>query len=242
MSFVPPQDDKIKKMGKKEKIPAYIYADPDDPTVIYIKTNGVIQIVDNSKYQVVINNLLFKDGDCAEKYTSEFITDISPCYINIDEVLGLCSGMRIDKESVLLHIRAACEIIDYWAKKDDVKFTKENIKDNYYPFYMYVKYKAAVESLKEFYIGAITHPFHYVDELSDLSREEEMDFGAIQKLLDHLDKEAEDWLNQIITITADPEWALRGKYSRAIDIPGYKHYHDTFIDSKGGGNGWRRGY
>ena len=29
MTFTPPQDDKIKKMGKKEKIPAYIYADPD---------------------------------------------------------------------------------------------------------------------------------------------------------------------------------------------------------------------
>ena len=35
MAFVPPQDDKIKKMGKKEKIPAYIYADPDDPNIIY---------------------------------------------------------------------------------------------------------------------------------------------------------------------------------------------------------------
>ena len=242
MTFVPPQDDKIKKMGKKEKIPAYIYADPDDPTIIYIKTNGVIQIVDNSRYQVVIDKLQFADGDIAEKYTSEFITNIDPCYIEVEEVLALCSGMRIEKESVLRHIRAACSIVEFWAKRDDVTFTKENFKSNYYPFYMYVKYKAAVESLKEFYIGAITYPFHYVDELSDLSREEKMDFGAIQKLLDSLDKEAEDWLNQIVTITADPEWALRGKYCRAVDLSNYKPYHDTYIDRKGGGNGWGRGY
>ena len=42
MEFRPPQDDKIKKLGKKEKMPAYVYADPDDPTIVYIRTNGVI--------------------------------------------------------------------------------------------------------------------------------------------------------------------------------------------------------
>ena len=57
MTFTPPEDDKIKKIGKKEKIPAYIYVDPDDPNIIYIKTNGIIEILDNSVYDVVIPNL-----------------------------------------------------------------------------------------------------------------------------------------------------------------------------------------
>ena len=48
MAFVPPKDDKIKKLGKKEKIPAYVFADPDDPTIIYIKTNGVIDNTNDS--------------------------------------------------------------------------------------------------------------------------------------------------------------------------------------------------
>ena len=56
MTFTPPEDDKIKKIGKKEKIPAYIYVDPDDPNIIYIKTNGIIEILDNSVYDVVIPN------------------------------------------------------------------------------------------------------------------------------------------------------------------------------------------
>ena len=68
MAFVPPKDDKIKKLGKKEKIPAYVFADPDDPTIIYIKTNGVIEILDNSVYEVVIPNLEFEDGEIIDKY------------------------------------------------------------------------------------------------------------------------------------------------------------------------------
>ena len=57
MEFRPPQDDKIKKLGKKEKIPAYVYADPDDPTIIYIRTNGVIEIVDNSLFEILLQKL-----------------------------------------------------------------------------------------------------------------------------------------------------------------------------------------
>ena len=79
MEFRPPQDDKIKKLGKKEKIPAYVYADPDDPTIIYIRTNGVIEIVDNSVYDVVIPNLQFNDGDIIDKFKCEFTTALTPC-------------------------------------------------------------------------------------------------------------------------------------------------------------------
>ena len=144
-----------------------------------------------------------------------------------------------------MHIRTASLIVDYWANRSDIDtkdFTIENIKEEYYPFYMFVKYKAAVESLKEFYIGAITDPYKYKDALSDLIREEEMDLNAIKKLIDDLNLEAEEYLNYIVTMTTDPEWALRGKYSYAIPMPFSRPYHDTFIDKKGGGNGWGRGY
>lgn len=246
MAFVPPEDDKIKKMGKKEKIPAYIYADPDDPTIIYIKTNGVIEILDNSLYEVVINNLRFEDGELIDKYRNDFVTEISPAYVDVDEVLTLCRNINLDRRDILMHIRSASEMAAYYAFKNDpdetLKFTKENLKEEYYPFYAYVKYQAAVESLKEFYIGAVTNPYKYRDELSDLAREEEMDLDAIRALIDDLQKEAEDWVDWIVTLTADPQWALRSKYSYAVDLKYTKPYHNTYIDSKGGGNGWGRGY
>lgn len=243
--FTPSPDDEIKKLGRKEKIPAYIFADPDDPSIIYIRTNGVIEILDNSIYDVVIPDLKFKDGDIEDKYTETFMTQLTPCYVNVEDVLTLCSGINIDKRDVLLHIRSASEIVNYWANRDGnipKDFDKNGLKDKYYPFYAFVKYKAAVESLKEFYMGAVTDPFKYKDEISDLSREEEMDFDAIRDLIKDLETEAEDYLNYIVTITADPEWALRGKYSYAISLEGFKPYHNTYIDKKGGGNGWGRGY
>lgn len=246
MAFVPSPDDKIKKLGKKEKIPAYIYADPDDPTIIYIKTNGVIEILDNSEYQVVIKDLEFEDGDIVSKYTCDFITEVTPCFVNADDILALCSGVNrvVEKKDILLHTRAASEIALYWASRSDVKvdLNTQNIKEDFYPFYMFVKYKAAVETLKEFYIGALTHPYKYKDQISDLSREEEMDFDALKALIDDLEEQADEWLDNIVTITADPEWALRGKYSYALSLEFSKPYHNTYIDKKGGGNGWSRGY
>ena len=74
--------------------------------------------------------------------------------------------------------------------------------------------------------------------LSDLERQEKMDLDAIKKLLDSLSAEAEDWLELVATITADPKWALRGKYSYAVINKTYRPYHPTLIDR----NGWNRGY
>ena len=65
-----------------------------------------------------------------------------------------------------------------------------------------------------------------------------MDLDAIRKLLDDLTTEAEDWLELVATITADPKWALRGKYSYAVTNKTYRPYHRTLIDR----NGWDRGY
>lgn len=238
------RNDKIKKMGKKEKIPAYIFADPDDPSIIYIRTNGMIELLDNSLYEVVIPKLEFDDGDVEEKFSHKFLTGLSPCYVNVEDVLTLCRNIKLDSKDVLLHIRSASQIIDYWAFKDDnipKDFGEKILEPQFYPFYAFVKYKAAVESLKEFYIGAITEPYKYKDVLSDLARQEEMDLAAIKKLIDDLNTEAEEYLNYVVTMTADPEWALRGKYSVATDFYSGRAYHPTHIDRKGG-NGWNRGY
>ena len=34
--------------------------------------------------------------------------------------------------------------------------------------------------------------------------------------MDEMEHEADEWLELVVTITADPKWALRGKYSYAV--------------------------
>ena len=51
-TFIFPETDKPRKLGQKEKIPGYVFADPDDPTIIYIKTCKGIELLDNSIYDV----------------------------------------------------------------------------------------------------------------------------------------------------------------------------------------------
>jgi hypothetical protein len=69
-----------------------------------------------------------------------------------------------------------------------------------------------------------------------------MDLDAIRELMDALEAEADELLELVVNITADPKWALRSKYSYAISLEMMKPYHNTYIDRKGGGNGWNRGY
>jgi hypothetical protein len=238
-------NDKVKQMGKKERIPAYLLVDPYDPSILYIRTNGKIEILDNSIYEVVIKDLEFEDGDMIQKESYEFVTDITPCYGEVDEILTVLKGIRLDPKDILMHIRSASEIVEYWAYKHGditVKLTKENVKENYYPFYHFVEYKAAAEALKQFYIQAIANPYKFHDVLSDLEREQEMDLDAIRELMDALEAEADEWLELVVNITADPKWALRSKYSYAVSLEMMRPYHKTYIDRKGGGNGWNRGY
>ena len=247
--FTPPESDKVKKLGQKDKIPAYMFVDPDDPTIIFVKTCGKAEILDNSIYDLTIPSLEFEDGEVISRHKETFITKLDPCYVDVEDVLTLLSELPIVSKDIMLHIKSASEIANYWAfrKNDDkyelypIVFTKANLKDEYYPFYMFIKYRAAVESLKEYYIGAITRPYELKDELSDLTREEKMDLGAIKNLINDLGKEADDWLSLVVNLTADPEWALRGKYSYAISMEMFKPYHETFISNKGGNN-WSRGY
>lgn len=246
--FVPPESDEIINRAGREKIPVYLFIDPDEPSIIYIKTKDNIEIIDNSIYELNIPEINFSDGDYVNKYKYTFLTNPSPAYVTIEDVLSLCRNLPIDKKDVLYHIREASKVADYWAYHDS-EFNEEasgfkklydvgNIKDEYYPFYMFVKYTAVVNCIKSFYIKAVSQPYKFKDALSDLEREEEMDLNAIKSLLDKLEAEADDWLDLVITITADPQWALRGKYSYAVISQNYRPYHPTLIDRQG----WSRGY
>lgn len=250
MAFEPDATDKVRNIGGREKIPAYMFVDPDDPSVVYIKPY-IEDIKDNSEYQVVIPELNFSDGDTVNRYKVDYYTAVSPCYVDVDEVMTLCSGLKINKKDLIRHIRNASNIADYWAYyrqecddeiDENIKvFDKSNIKSDYYPFYMYIKYKAASESVRQYYINIVCGPEKFKDKVSDLERTEEMNFEAIHKLLDDLNTEAEDWLGLIISITADPAWAVRGKYSYAITMENYRPYHNTMMTT-GRNDGWNRGY
>ena len=245
--FTPPLTDKVTSIGGREKIPAYFFVDPDEPNILYVKTCDKAEIVDNSTYKLTIPSIEFKDGDVKEKYTVDFVTAPSPAYVSINDVISLCHGIPVEPSHVAYYIKESSKIADYWAfrEKDesnnnDLKsiFNAETFEEDYYPFYMFVKYRSVVEVIKEFYMTVIANPSEYHDILSDLERSEKMDLDAIKKLLDSLDEEANDWLELVTTITADPEWALRGKYSFAITNYNYRPYHPTGLNR----TNWDRGY
>lgn len=246
--FTPPATDKVVNRGGREKVPAYLFIDPDEPSVLYIYSKNDIEIKDNSVYELNVPQINFNDNSTETKFKHTFITSPSPVYVDVDDVLKECRNIPIDKDIVIHSIKEASKIADYWAyhdmgddapKTDDDKlFNLDNIKEDYYPFYMFVKHQAIAESLKTFYIKAVSQPYKFKDILSDLERDEEMDLAAIKALIDDLEKDAEEWLELIVTITADPKWALRGKYSFAITSKIYRPYHPTLIDR----TGWSRGY
>ena len=245
--FYPPESDKVTNIAGREKIPVYLFVDPQEPSELYIRTYDKATIIDNSVYSLNVPSITFDDGEEIENLKEEFITCPSPAYVSINDVLSLCNGIPIEKKNVAYFIKESSKIADYWAgRKGDysndsilkVEFDKETIENDYYPFYMFVKYRAATECIKEFYIAAVSRPSEYHDVLSDLERKEKMDLEAIKILLDTLNAEADSWLELVVTITADPEWALRGKYSFAVTNFNYKPYHPTGITT---GN-WNRGY
>lgn len=245
MLFEPSKDDKIINRAGRERIPVYLFIDPEEPSILYIQTKKDINILDNSIYDLTIPELLF-DDDTTEKCKHTFITAPSPAYVDIDDVLKECRNIPVDKDIIIHHIKHASQIADYWAYHDSdgqnsinkKVFDINNIEEDYYPFYMFVKYFSVADSIKSFYMEAITKPYKFKDVLSDLEREEQMDLSAIKTLIDEFENEAKEWLEIVVTITADPQWALRGKYSYAITNQNYKPYHSTLIDK----TGWSRGY
>jgi hypothetical protein len=177
-----------------------------------------------------------------------FLTPPEGYYVPIEEVKDLIHGLDLNDENILHHIIEAGKTATYWAKRkmEDTKqmpdFNSPTFQEDYYPFYMFIKLHATVESLKEFYIEAISNPQKWRDVLSDLEREEEWDFDAIKALIDDFEEEAEEWLELVVTITADPKWALRGKYCYSVYHTYSNPYHRIRWGFPPDNSSYNRGY
>lgn len=111
--FTPPSTDKVVYRGGREKVPVYLFIDPDEPSIVYINTKEDIEIKDNSIYELNIPNLTFSDGDKIIKYKHTFLTSPSPVYVDVDDVLMLCKNLPISIEDILFHIKEASKIADF---------------------------------------------------------------------------------------------------------------------------------
>ena len=219
-------------MALKEKVKFQLLVDPDDPETLILKPLNN-ELISGSVYTINLKDLKFANGSSYSN-KEEFITKPDNyMFINLEDVKDHLGGLDISEESMMRHIIDASRTAVYWAKKNleynetMPDFNTENFKDDYYPFYMFIKHTALAEIIKEYYIALLSGPKKWKDTLSDLGREEEMDFDGIRKLINEFEHEADKWLELVTTITADPKWALRGKYSFAIYNQYSSPYHKT---------------
>ena len=224
-------------MASKEKVRFQLLVDPDDPETLILKplvfhtADSGTGLKSGSVYTVNIKDIEFVDGNIYSNKES-FITEPEDyMFVSVEDVQSHIRGLNIPDESILGHIIDASKTAAYWAKRnvDDFKtlpdFNSPTFQEDYYPFYMFIKHNAMAHAIKEYYIEAISGPKKWKDTLSDLGREEEYDFNALKKLIDDLEHDADEWLQTIVTITADPKWALRGKYSYAVYNSHSNPYH-----------------
>ena len=236
-------------MALKEKVKFKLLVDPDDPeTLILIPveqkvskpTIGTMKpkeeyqqadLVSGCTYTVNLKDIEFEDGSIYSNKETFITKPDDYMFVEVEDVQSHIRSLNIPDESVLDHIIDASKKAMYWAKKNAEEFNSlpdfksPTFQEDYYPFYMYIKHTAMAESIREYYIEMVTKPKKWKDVLSDLGREEEMDFNALKRMLDDLEHEAEEWLELVVTITADPKWALRGKYSYAIYNTYSNPYH-----------------
>lgn len=217
-------------MALKNKIKFDLLVDPDDPTVLIIQPVGE-EVQDGNKYIINIKDLQFEDGSVYSNKESFITTPKDYYYVSVADIQDLVHGLNLDEENIMHHIADASRVAVYWAKRkmEDTKqmpdFNSPTFAEDYYPFYQFIKFHATVEALKEFLIQLIAQPQKWRDVLSDLERSEEWDLDAIRKLIADFEKEAEEWLELIVTITADPKWALRGKYCYSVYYAYSNPYH-----------------
>jgi hypothetical protein len=217
-------------MARKEKINFQLLVDPDDPETLLLKPIDT-ELISGSVYTVNIKELEFIDGSIFSN-KEEFITEPDNyMFVSVEDIKDHLGNLDISDTSILNHIIDASKTAMYWAKinvdanTELPDFNSETFQEDYYPFYMFIKHTAMAECIKEYYIELISGPKKWKDTLSDLGREEEMDFNALKRLMDDLEHEADEWLELVVTITADPKWALRGKYSYAVYNTYCKPYH-----------------
>ena len=229
-------------MALKEKIQFEMLVDPDDPSTIIFKPLGDLK--DNMMYTLDIKNIKLEDGSNFSRKES-FYTPLDYFYVPTKDVIDHISSIAPDEEEVIRHIIHAGKAALYYCKRKSKtvpNFTMETIKQDYYPFYMYIKNHAIVDVLKNYYIEKASGPKKWRDVLSDLEREEEMDFDGLRELIKTWELEAEEWLELVVNITADPKWALRGKYCYSAYYTYSNPYHDTRWGKPPHNSSYNRGY
>lgn len=237
-------------MALKEKIKFNLLVDPDDPETLILKplifhtAEDGTGLKPGSVYTVNIKDIEFEDGSVYSNKETFITKPDDYMFVEVDDIQSHIRALNIPDENILDHIIDASKQAVYWAKKnaEDFKtlpdFNSPTFQEDYYPFYMYIKHTAMAHAVKEYYIEMVTGPKRWKDTLSDLGREEEMDFDALRKLMDDMEHEAEEWLELVVTITADPKWALRGKYSYAI----YNSYCNPYHKISWYKNDYSRGF
>ena len=229
-------------MALKEKVKFEILVDPDDPSTIIFKPLG--ELKDNMIYTLDIKNIRLDDGSNFSKKQS-FYTPLDHYYVPVKDIIDHISSVDPDEAEVITHIIHAGRSVLYYCKRKGgtvPDFTIDTIKEDYYPFYMYIKNHAIVDVLKNYYIEKASGPKKWRDVLSDLEREEEMDFDGLRDLIKTWEEEADEWLNLVVTITADPKWALRGKYCYSTWYTQANPYHRIHWGQRPHNTDYNRGY
>lgn len=194
--------------------------------------NSIVEFKDNSIYEFEIE-AKGQQTMRKEKVKAKYITSPDPCYVDLKDVLSLARGFNLSEESVLFHIREASRyanhIINEYNKDaymDKMIVTRENIKEDYFELYMFVRYKALKDCVLEFYMQEVAKPSKIKNQTGDLVYEHEFDLSTLKDLLDEIEDEYEKWQEELITITADPKAVLRGRYS-------WNKYYPTNLSNSG---------
>jgi hypothetical protein len=228
-------------MALKDKVLFQILVDFDDLSTILFKPIG--EVKNNKIYTLNLKDIELSDGTFFSDKIN-FVTPLDNYFVPVRDVKEHITSIDVPDEIVMKHIiHAGRAAMYYCTRKGDgaPPITPENIKEDYYPFYMYIKNHAIVDILKDYYIEKASGPKKWTDTLSDLSRSEEMDFDGLKELIKTWEEEAEMWLDLVVTITADPKWALRGKYSYAL-FNSYAHPYHHINWNNPCCNGFKRGF
>ena len=160
------------KDKKRKRINIYLTASSEYPNTIDLYLPGKINFEPDSIYEFDIPKLAFADGSYNTIGKIKYITEQTKLLVDVDDVKALMHGLKLDDEMLIKHILNSSDTARYWANINEIKveLDPKTIKEEYYPFYMFIKYNSVYESLLEFYMIAATNPIKFKDAISDLSR------------------------------------------------------------------------
>jgi hypothetical protein len=237
--------------GRKEKVMFNLVTDMDDLETVFLfpESKGPLtgEVLNDSIYEIILN-VKSQDGSVYSN-REKFITTPSDYYfVPLDDVKDIVGKLRVPDINIIREIIEAGKTAVYWAKRkvdnpnSVPNFNNVDLQEDYYPFYMFIKFHAIAETLKARYVEMVANPQKWRDVLSDLEREEEWDFDALRGLINDYEKEADEWLELVVTITADPKWALRGKYCYTTFYTNSNPYHRIQWGQPPHNSNYNRGY